>query len=225
MLARAGDFALTVLCLDEAVETELRNRSLPRVYLLLLAVLTANYPALAAARSDRTADEFSLTCKSWLVHHALPRIPAGELLTYVDASLYLFGSPQSIYDEIGAAAVAVTPCRYPPALAPWARAHGVSQPTVPAHCEQAWHMYYLLLPTLAARTALIAHLKSRGILAVFHYLPLHLSEYARQWGGRPGDCPVTEDVSDRLLRLPFFNAMTTDQQSRVITAVQEFTRA
>jgi dTDP-4-amino-4,6-dideoxygalactose transaminase len=110
-------------------------------------------------------------------------------------------------------------------LAGWARAHGVSQPTVPAHCEQAWHMYYLLLPTLAARTALIAHLKSRGILAVFHYLPLHLSEYARQWGGRPGDCPVTEDVSDRLLRLPFFNAMTTDQQSRVITAVQEFTRA
>ncbi|MDI1334754.1 MAG: dTDP-4-amino-4,6-dideoxygalactose transaminase [Lacunisphaera sp.] len=107
-------------------------------------------------------------------------------------------------------------------LADWARAQGVTQPTVPAHCEQAWHMYYLLLPSLAARTALLTHLKARGILAVFHYLPLHLSAYARRWGGRPGDCPVTERVSDCLLRLPFFNSMTTDQQAKVIASVLEF---
>ena len=113
--------------------------------------------------------------------------------------------------------------RYHTGLAAWARTQGVRQPVVPGHCEQAWHMYYLLLPTPAARTALIAHLKARGILAVFHYLPLHLSEYARRWGGRPGDCPVTEDISDRLLRLPFFNSMTPDQQNQVIFAIQEFT--
>jgi len=112
--------------------------------------------------------------------------------------------------------------RYHSSLAAWARAQGVRQPVVPAHCEQAWHMYYLLLPSPAARTALIAHLKARGILAVFHYLPLHLSEYARRWGGKPGDCPVTEDVSDRLLRLPFYNSMTADQQGYVISSVQEF---
>jgi len=112
--------------------------------------------------------------------------------------------------------------RYHAALAPWAEAQGVRQPIVPAHCEQAWHMYYLLLPSLAARTALIAHLRIRGILAVFHYLPLHLSEYARRWGGQPGDCPVTEDVSDRLLRLPFFNSMSATQQEQVIAAIREF---
>ena len=83
-------------------------------------------------------------------------------------------------------------------------------------------MYYLLLPSLDARTRFIAHLKSKGILAVFHYLPLHLSEYAKQWGGKPGDCPVTEDVSDRLLRLPFFNSMTPEIQGQVIEAILEF---
>ena len=108
------------------------------------------------------------------------------------------------------------------ALATWAREHGVQQPAVPAGCEQAWHMYYLLLPSLASRTALIAHLKGRGIHAVFHYLPLHLSEYARRWGGRPGDCPVTESASNRLLRLPFFNSMTTDEQAKVIASILEF---
>jgi dTDP-4-amino-4,6-dideoxygalactose transaminase len=95
-------------------------------------------------------------------------------------------------------------------------------PIIPAHCEQAYHMYYLLLPSLDARTRFITHLKSKGILAVFHYLPLHLSEYARQWGGKQGDCPVTEDVSDRLVRLPFFNSMTPDVQGRVIEAILEF---
>lgn len=111
---------------------------------------------------------------------------------------------------------------YDDALAGWAAQHGVRRPTVPEHCEQAFHMYYLLLPDLASRTALIAHLKERGILAVFHYLPLHLSEFARRWGGRPGDCPVTEAVSDQLLRLPLFYAMSEEQQGRVIEAVTNF---
>jgi len=98
----------------------------------------------------------------------------------------------------------------------------VRQPIIPAHCEQAYHMYYLLMPSLERRQAFIAHLKAQGILAVFHYLPLHLSEYADRWGGKPGDFPVTEGASDRLVRLPFFNSMDESQQQRVIGALQSF---
>jgi dTDP-4-amino-4,6-dideoxygalactose transaminase len=110
--------------------------------------------------------------------------------------------------------------RYHAELADWAGAKGVQQPVVPGHCEPAWHLYHLLLPTSEARAAFLAHLRERGIHAVFHYLPLHLSEYAAaRWGGRPGDCPVTEDVADRLVRLPFYNAMTEEEQGRVIEGV------
>ena len=83
-------------------------------------------------------------------------------------------------------------------------------------------MYYLLMPTLASRTALIAHLAARGIKAVFHYLPLHLSSYAARWGGVSGDCPVSEDVSERIVRLPFFTSLTQPEQQRVCDAVKEF---
>ena len=93
---------------------------------------------------------------------------------------------------------------------------------MPEWCEQAYHMYYLLLPSLKVRQALIAHLKAHGILAVFHYLPLHLSEYGQRWNGRIGDCPVTEDVSDRLLRLPFYNSLTDDDMERVIETLFSF---
>jgi dTDP-4-amino-4,6-dideoxygalactose transaminase len=89
---------------------------------------------------------------------------------------------------------------YEETLMDWATAHGVGMPYVPAHCEQAYHMFYLLLPSVAERQRLIAHLRERGILAVFHYLPLHLSEMGKSLGGSLGDCPVTEDVSDRILQ-------------------------
>ncbi|MCI0577823.1 MAG: Uma2 family endonuclease, partial [Chloroflexi bacterium] len=64
---------------------------------------------------------------------------------------------------------------------------------VPAHCEQSYHLFYLLMPSLEARQGLMAHLKERGILAVFHYLPLHLSEMGRRFGGREGARPVFDD--------------------------------
>ncbi len=107
-------------------------------------------------------------------------------------------------------------------LAGWAVENGVRMPVIPPHCEQAYHMFYLLLPSLESRQRLIAHLKMRDIKAVFHYLPLHLSEYGCRWGGKPGDCPVTEDLSDRLLRLPFYNALDQTVQAQVIEAVLEF---
>ncbi len=110
--------------------------------------------------------------------------------------------------------------RYAEGLREWAEGAGVRLPIVPEHCEQAWHMFYLLLPSLEVRTALIEHLRARGILAVFHYLPLHLSEMGARFGGRPGQCPVTEDVSDRLLRLPFFTGLSESEQDEVIEAVR-----
>lgn len=112
--------------------------------------------------------------------------------------------------------------RYDTALAGWARRNGVSTPHIPKHCDQSYHMYYLLLPSLSARQRLISHLKAQGILAVFHYLPLHLSEMGRKFGGVDGQCPVTESVSDRLLRLPFFNDLTESEQGAVVEALQTF---
>ena len=107
-------------------------------------------------------------------------------------------------------------------LSDWALENQVRLPVVPPECEQSYHMFYLIMPSLASRQALISHLGRRGILAVFHYLPLHLSIMGRKFGGREGDCPITEDVSDRLLRLPFFNDLTEEDQADVISAVCAF---
>ena len=107
-------------------------------------------------------------------------------------------------------------------LADWARQWGVRQPVVPAHCEQAYHMYYLVLPDLKSRQGLIHHLKDRGIMAVFHYQPLHLSEMGSRFGGCPGDCPVSEMAADCLVRLPFFNDLTSADQARVVEGVKSF---
>jgi len=104
----------------------------------------------------------------------------------------------------------------------WANDYAVRLPIVPPHCEQSWHLFYLLLPSLKARQALIAHLAEHGILSVFHYLPLHLSPMGRRYGGAEGDCPVAEDVSDRLLRLPFYFSLSPNEQSQVIEAICSF---
>jgi dTDP-4-amino-4,6-dideoxygalactose transaminase len=113
--------------------------------------------------------------------------------------------------------------RYREGLAGWAVASGVRMPFVPVECESSFHMFHLSMPSLEARTALIAHLKQQGILAVFHYLPLHTSPIARKLGADRWACPVTEQVSDRLVRLPFFTDMTDDEQTDVIDAVRSFT--
>jgi dTDP-4-amino-4,6-dideoxygalactose transaminase len=112
--------------------------------------------------------------------------------------------------------------RYDAELANWAETNGGRRPVVPEHCEQAWHMYYLLMPSLVARTEFIARLKEKGVTAVFHYLPLNQSEFALKMandGWLITDCPVTEDVSDRIVRLPFYTGMSEEEQARVIQAV------
>ncbi len=109
--------------------------------------------------------------------------------------------------------------RYERGLRSWAEREGVSLPVIPPDCQSSYHMFHLILPSLAARTSLIARLRAKQILSVFHYLPLHLSEMGVRYGGRPGQCPVTESVSDRLLRLPFYNSFSEEDQDRVIDAV------
>lgn len=112
--------------------------------------------------------------------------------------------------------------RYNCELSAWAEENGVGIPQVPAYCEQPFHMFYLILPNLEDRTRFISTLKEKGILCVFHYLPLNSSEMGLRFGAKAGDCPLTENISDRLVRLPLFYNMTDDEQARVIESVLEF---
>ena len=99
-------------------------------------------------------------------------------------------------------------------LAIWARYHDafvdleaagqIRRPIVPEHCRHNAHMYYLLLPDLAARAAFISRLGERGIHAVFHYVPLHSSPYGREIGRAVGDLQHTVELSERLVRLPLW---------------------
>lgn len=110
-------------------------------------------------------------------------------------------------------------------LRSWAAEYGVGVPFVPDGAAQAYHMYYLLLHSVDERQALIERLKERGVQTAFHYLPLHLSEMGRRYGGKEGDCPVTERVADRLLRLPFFFSLSPLDQQTVIREVKDFFRS
>ena len=112
--------------------------------------------------------------------------------------------------------------RYHVELADWADTHDVRRPVVPEGCEHPSHLYYLLLPTPESRGRFLDYLRREGILAVFHYVPLHLSPMGLRFGGDPGTCPVTEWASARLARLPFYTGMTDDEQSRVIEVVRSF---
>jgi dTDP-4-amino-4,6-dideoxygalactose transaminase len=115
--------------------------------------------------------------------------------------------------------------RYDSDLADWADTRGIRRPCVPPECSQAFHMYYLLLPSLHVRQRMITHLQSHGIHSTFHYQPLHLSTMGRHYGGRLGACPISESISDRLLRLPFYRELSEDDLHRITTAVKSFQRS
>ena len=112
--------------------------------------------------------------------------------------------------------------RYRDGLAPWAASHGVELPTVPDDVESSHHLFHILLPTGDDRDRFLQYLRERGIRAVFHYVPLHTSIKGRQLGGREGDFPVTEQVSARLARLPFYTALDETDQDRVIETILDF---
>lgn len=135
---------------------------------------------------------------------------AAFLYAQLESRTEIFAKRQRVWDT------------YHAGLQEWAGANQIQLPTVPKTCEQSYHMYYILLPSLAERQALIRHLADRSIQSVFHYLPLHISDMGMHFGGQHGDCPVTEDVSDRLLRLPFYNELSEDDQHFVIDSLLEF---
>ena len=112
--------------------------------------------------------------------------------------------------------------RYDLELRDWASRHDVAVTEVPPDRSHSAHMYFVVLPSVAFRDGVVAHLKQRDILAVSHYVPLNVSSMGQRLGGRPGDCPVAERLAERLLRLPFFTQMTEAEQSDVIQAVTEY---
>lgn len=107
---------------------------------------------------------------------------------------------------------------YRAALAPGAEQHGYRLPVVPQDSECAWHMFYVLLPDRAERDRVLRALNDAGIRAVFHYVPLHSSVAGRRFAAVETDCPVTDDVSGRLLRLPLHLSLTPADLERVVRA-------
>ena len=101
-----------------------------------------------------------------------------------------------------------------------ARDIGVRRPIVPAHCEHNGHLYYLLLPDRRSRDALIEGLRERRITAFFHYVPLHSSAAGQRFGRAVGRLAHTNDVSERLVRLPLWSGMQRERE-RVVDCVYE----
>ena len=92
------------------------------------------------------------------------------------------------------------------------------RPVIPTHCTHNAHMYYLLLPGLEERTAFIERLRAHGIHSVFHYIPLHAAPAGRRFGRAHEALTVTEDIADRLVRLPLWLGME-DSQTEIIQQV------
>jgi dTDP-4-amino-4,6-dideoxygalactose transaminase len=107
-------------------------------------------------------------------------------------------------------------------LEPLEQAGKLRRPIIPAHCQHNAHMYYIILEDLSTRTNLIQYLKTRGINAVFHYVPLHSSPAGQKYGRSGGDLVNTEYISDRLLRLPLFPTLTFEQVKLVVATITEF---
>lgn len=115
--------------------------------------------------------------------------------------------------------------RYIEELAPLAASGRLTLPTIPASVRSNHHIFYVLLGDEATRNRAIAFFRGKEIATTFHYLPLHLSPVGRSMGYTPGDCPVTESVSARLLRLPIYPGLSESDQSRVIDSMKEFFRS
>ncbi|MCU0568592.1 MAG: dTDP-4-amino-4,6-dideoxygalactose transaminase [Oculatellaceae cyanobacterium Prado106] len=98
----------------------------------------------------------------------------------------------------------------------------VRRPQIPAHCQHNGHIYYLIVQDLETRTALMAHLKAKGIQSTFHYVPLHSAPAGLKYGRAVGSMEHTDRLSDCLIRLPLGSAMSMQEATQVSTAVLEF---
>jgi dTDP-4-amino-4,6-dideoxygalactose transaminase len=110
--------------------------------------------------------------------------------------------------------------KYHAALALLEQSGKLRRPVIPDNCQHNAHMYYVLLESLEKRTEMIAQLKSKGINAVFHYVPLHSSPAGKNYGRAIGDMKNTNDLSDRLLRLPLWVGIE-EQLDFVIEAISD----
>ena len=107
-------------------------------------------------------------------------------------------------------------------LKPLADAGKVELPTIPEGCEHNAHMFYLKVADLAERSALIKHLKENGVMAVFHYIPLHSSPAGERFGRFDGEDVYTTRESDRLVRLPMYYGLTPEDAQTVVDRVMSF---
>ncbi len=107
-------------------------------------------------------------------------------------------------------------------LKQWAADRNIGFPSIPQHCESSFHLFHLVLRSGEERAAFLDQLRNRGIHGIFHYLPLHLSKMGESFGWKRGDCPVTEEISARLVRLPLFNSISSEELSDVVAAVKAF---
>ncbi|MEV0408299.1 dTDP-4-amino-4,6-dideoxygalactose transaminase [Actinoallomurus sp. NPDC050550] len=139
-------------------------------------------------------------------------LPSDMLAAFLVAQLEAIDDIQARRHRVWAA--------YDEWVADWAKEREVRRPIVPADRDHPAHLYYLLLPDLAHRQAFLRHLSEQGVRAAFHYQPLHTTPGGLRYGRvAPGGCPVTEDVADRLVRLPLFAAMSDDELQRIVKAV------
>jgi len=111
---------------------------------------------------------------------------------------------------------------YYQALTPLGEREILRLPIIASDCECNNHMFYILLKSEETRNALMNYLKSRGILAIFHYLPLHLSPIGRSMGYKEGQFPITESISGRLLRLPFYYDLKREEQAEIVGYIENF---
>jgi len=111
---------------------------------------------------------------------------------------------------------------YYEALSPLSDKGLLRLPVMTSECGGNHHMFYILLKDEGTRNNLMNHLKSKGILAIFHYLPLHISPVGRSLGYQEGQLPVTESVSGRLLRLPFYYDLEKEEQAEIVQLIKKF---
>lgn len=106
--------------------------------------------------------------------------------------------------------------RYMSLLEPFTDEFSFRLPVVPADREQAYHMFYVVLRDRPTRDHVLGTMREQGIQATFHYVPLHSAPAGRRFTDRPSECPVSEDISGRLLRLPFYNGLDDKGAERVV---------
>jgi dTDP-4-amino-4,6-dideoxygalactose transaminase len=111
---------------------------------------------------------------------------------------------------------------YSEAFAPLAESGRIEVPFIPEGCVHNAHMYYIKLRDLADRTAFIQHMKDRGIVTVFHYVPLHSSPAGSRFGRFHGEDRYTTNTFERLLRMPMYYGLTRDEVEFVCGKIAEF---